>query len=160
MRAPRASAMWIGWPPTPRKARTGEFTPPGMTRAARSAWAAEVVVSSGCGCLSVTAPASHIGGRARTGPAPAMPATRSRSGRAGPEPDASTGAHQRRVEFDDVGDPAGEARRHLGAPGPAVQQPPQGGGHPVHGLLHRGPLDDHEGHVDEFDEGLQAAVAL
>src|SRR5688572_19635668 len=36
MYGPRASRMNTGSPPTARNARTGEFTPPGMTRWARS----------------------------------------------------------------------------------------------------------------------------
>src|SRR5262245_16480344 len=36
MWAPSARAMKRGVPPTARKARTGELTPPGMTRCARS----------------------------------------------------------------------------------------------------------------------------
>src|SRR5687768_16828108 len=36
MRAPDARAMKSGEPPTALKARTGEFTPPGVTRFARS----------------------------------------------------------------------------------------------------------------------------
>src|SRR5450755_777396 len=36
MYAPSARAMKRGVPPTARKARTGELTPPGMTRRARS----------------------------------------------------------------------------------------------------------------------------
>ena len=36
MREPSPRAMNRGVPPTPRKARTGEFTPPGMTSCARA----------------------------------------------------------------------------------------------------------------------------
>ena len=46
-RAPAAERMKRGVPPTAEKARTGEFTPPGVTRRARSMSALEASVGRG-----------------------------------------------------------------------------------------------------------------
>jgi hypothetical protein len=47
--APRAEAMNRGVPPTALNARTGEFTPPGVTARARSNQAADSAVGWGVG---------------------------------------------------------------------------------------------------------------
>src|ERR1700733_15146496 len=44
MREPRPDSMKSGVPPTPRKARTGEFTPPGITFWARANRASDLAV--------------------------------------------------------------------------------------------------------------------
>ena len=67
---PAALAMNRGVPPTARKARTGELTPPGMTASARSRRAAEAGASSGYDgrsvCVEVTRALSQAWLRVRS----------------------------------------------------------------------------------------------
>src|SRR5450432_1566728 len=63
MCGPCARAMKRGVPPTARKARTGEFTPPGITRLARSNSSALVVMASTLGGSPASMNVARILGR-------------------------------------------------------------------------------------------------
>src|SRR5687768_10072459 len=54
MRAPSPRAATTGSPPTPRNARTGEFTPPGKSARARANTSAERILT--CSDAGVTRP--------------------------------------------------------------------------------------------------------
>src|SRR5438067_9412749 len=65
MREPWAMSMKSGPPPTPRKARTGEFTPPGMTSWARWKRASECFPMRGAMLPKFVLPRPYLIGRAQ-----------------------------------------------------------------------------------------------
>src|SRR3954471_12169519 len=78
-----------GVPPTARKARTGEFTPPGVTRPARSNNCADTGASYGYGSLTAPLSPARLCAPRRTGTAPLQgPGTSVRLPGARPRPEA------------------------------------------------------------------------
>jgi hypothetical protein len=87
---PFPRTMWSGSPPTERKARTGEFTPPGMSCSARLCSLRDCSVLRGIVSDISFNIAARVGGRAARARAPSLPGARNSRSFAPPPHHAKT----------------------------------------------------------------------